>query len=111
MQVAQAGWLLWPPHEASRTRSDRGSPLAVRAELTYGPTKLKAHGICHSAQTVRRSRRWAFQRPHVKSRIFNRNVTAMTFRTLGATHGKSGVCREIEFERSSAFRESVGLVY
>lgn len=47
------------PHEPPRTRSRRDPSLAARAELSYGPTKLKARAICPQGQTVRRSRRRA----------------------------------------------------
>lgn len=47
------------PHEPLRTRSRHDLSLAARAELSYGPTKLKARAICPQGQTVRRSRRRA----------------------------------------------------
>ena len=100
VQVAGAEWVaaFMVPHEAPRTRSRRGSPLASRAELSYGPTKLKAHDICPQGQTVRRSRRWVLIRgPWFRDRESSSECRVkIFFENTDVLRGNSDSCRVTE---------------
>lgn len=97
VQVARDEWVVafMVPHEAPRTRSRRGSPLAGRAELSYGPTKLKAHDICPQGQTVRRSRRWVLIRdPRFRDRESSSKCRVkIFFESKERARGNSDSCR------------------